>query len=314
MILTITLNPTIDKSTSVDKIIPDSKLRCSAVKNEAGGGGINVSKALQKLNTDNIALFPAGGNIGRLLQQLLQQDHVSIHVIEVDKETRENLIVLETSTNKQYRFNMPGEEADHRVLDEVLAYITNNKFEFIVGSGSILPGLPEDAYAQIAKVAKLSGAKFILDTSGEALETAVKEGVYMLKPNIGELAKLSRITWLENDKVEEAARKLINEGLVELIAVSMGKDGAILVSKNEAYRVPVPEVERRSTVGAGDSMVAGMVHMLAKHKPLQEVICFGVACGTAATLNEGTQLFDSDDVENLYKWTNEKVTSLNGTI
>lgn len=310
MILTITLNPTIDKSTAVEKIIPDSKLRCAAVKNEAGGGGINVSKALQKLNTDNIALFPAGGNIGRLLQQLLQQDQVSIHVIEVDKETRENLIVLETSTNKQYRFNMPGEEADQRVLDDVLAYISNNKFEFIVGSGSLLPGLPGDAYAQIAKAAKLSGAKFILDTSGDALETAVKEGVYMLKPNIGELAKLSKITWLENDKVEEAALKLIDAGLVELVAVSMGKDGAILVSKNEAYRVPVPEAERRSTVGAGDSMVAGMVHMLAKHKPLQEVICFGVACGTAATLNEGTQLFKTGDVENLYKWTNEKVTSL----
>ena len=192
----------------------------------------------------------------------------------------------------------------------MLAYIQNNKFEFIVGSGSILPGLPADAYAQIARAAKLSGAKFILDTSGDALETAVKEGVYMLKPNIGELAKLSSITWLETDKVEEAARKLIDEGLVELVAVSMGKDGAILVSKDEAYRVPVPEVEKKSTVGAGDSMVAGMVHMLAKHKPLQQVICFGVACGTAATLNEGTQLFDPEDVETLYNWTNEKVTSL----
>lgn len=310
MILTITLNPTIDKSTSVEKIIPDSKLRCTVAKNEAGGGGINVSKALQKLKTENIALFPAGGIIGRLLQKLLQQDHVPMHVIEVDKETRENLIVLETSTNKQYRFNMPGQEADQQVLDDVLAYIQNNKFEFIVGSGSILPGLPADAYAQIARAAKLSGAKFILDTSGDALETAVKEGVYMLKPNIGELAKLSSITWLETDKVEEAARKLIDEGLVELVAVSMGKDGAILVSKDEAYRVPVPEVEKKSTVGAGDSMVAGMVHMLAKHKPLQQVICFGVACGTAATLNEGTQLFDPEDVETLYNWTNEKVTSL----
>ena len=310
MILTITLNPTIDKSTSVEKIIPDSKLRCTVAKNEAGGGGINVSKALQKLKTENIALFPAGGIIGRLLQKLLQEDHVPMHVIEVDKETRENLIVLETSTNKQYRFNMPGQEADQQVLDDVLAYIQNNKFEFIVGSGSILPGLPADAYAQIARAAKLSGAKFILDTSGDALETAVKEGVYMLKPNIGELAKLSSITWLETDKVEEAARKLIDEGLVELVAVSMGKDGAILVSKDETYRVPVPEVEKKSTVGAGDSMVAGMVHMLAKHKPLQQVICFGVACGTAATLNEGTQLFDPEDVETLYNWTNEKVTSL----
>src|SRR5690606_2350096 len=129
MILTITLNPTIDKSTSVDKIIPDSKLRCSAVKNEAGGGGINVSKSLQKLNAQNIALFPAGGDMGKLLQQLLQQDGVRMHVIEVGKETRENLIVQETSTNKQFRFNMPGEEIGPEVLEEIMQYISKNKFE-----------------------------------------------------------------------------------------------------------------------------------------------------------------------------------------
>lgn len=310
MILTITLNPTIDKSTSVDKIIPDSKLRCSAVKNEAGGGGINVSKSLQKLNAQNIALFPAGGNIGKLLQQLLHQEGVPMHVIEVGKETRENLIVQETSSNKQFRFNMPGEELDLKVLEEIIQYISKNKFEFIVGSGSIPPGLPVDAYAQIAKAAQLSGAQFIVDTSGEALEAAVNEGVYMVKPNIGELAKLSRITWLETDKVEEAARALINKGKVELIAVSMGKDGAILISKDETYRVPTPDLEKRSTVGAGDSMVAGIVHMLAQRKPLKDVICFGVACGTAATLNEGTQLFDTDDVEKIFSWTSGAAKSL----
>jgi len=310
MILTITLNPTIDKSTSVDKIIPDSKLRCSAVKNEAGGGGINVSKSLQKLNAQNIALFPAGGNIGKLLQQLLKQEGVPMHVIEVEKETRENIIVQETSTNKQFRFNMPGEKADAQVLESILQYIRENKFEFIVGSGSILPGLPVNAYAQIAKVAKESGAQFILDTSGEALEAAVNEGVFMVKPNIGELAKLSKITWLENDRVEEAARALINKGKVELVAVSMGKDGAILVSKDETYRVPVPDLEKRSTVGAGDSMVAGIVHMLAQRKPLKDVICFGVACGTASTLNEGTQLFKKDDVEKIFSWTSQSAKSL----
>ena len=310
MILTITLNPTIDKSTSVDKIIPDSKLRCSAVKNEAGGGGINVSKSLQKLNAKNIALFPAGGNIGKLLQQLLKQEGVPMHVIEVEKETRENIIVQETSTNKQFRFNMPGEKADAQVLESILQYIRENKFEFIVGSGSILPGLPVNAYAQIAKVAKESGAQFILDTSGEALEAAVNEGVFMVKPNIGELAKLSKITWLENDRVEEAARALINKGKVELVAVSMGKDGAILVSKDETYRVPVPDLEKRSTVGAGDSMVAGIVHMLAQRKPLKDVICFGVACGTASTLNEGTQLFKKDDVEKIFSWTSQSAKSL----
>jgi 6-phosphofructokinase 2 len=300
MILTITLNPAIDKSTSVEKIIPDSKLRCTAVKNEPGGGGINVSKALTRLGAENIALFPAGGNIGKLLQQLLASENVPIHVIEVDKETRENLIVLETSTNKQYRFNMPGETVNESVLKQVLQYIRSNKFEFIIGSGSILPGIPVDAYAQIARTAKECGAKFILDTSGEALELAVKEGVYMVKPNIGELAMLSNIKWLETDKVEMAARKLIEKGWAEIVAVSMGKDGAVLVDKESAIHIKVPEVERKSTVGAGDSMVAGMIYLLSQKKSIKEIISYGVACGTAATLNAGTELFKKEEADKLF--------------
>jgi 6-phosphofructokinase 2 len=198
---------------------------------------------------------------------------------------------------------MPGEEISEDLLQLVINNINQNKYDYIVGSGSLPPGIAADAYAQIAKAAKRNGSRFVLDTSGDALEAAVTGGVFMLKPNIGELAKLSKIEWLEIDKVEAAARKLINAGMAELVAVSMGKDGAMLISAAEAYRVPVPEVDRKSTVGAGDSMVAGMLHMLAKQKTLKEVICFGVACGTAATMNEGTQLFDPGDVEKLFKWT-----------
>jgi 6-phosphofructokinase 2 len=301
MILTITLNPTIDKSTSVDKIEPDSKLRCAAMKHEPGGGGINVSKALKKLGCVSKTLFPAGGYNGLMLKSLLQIEQIDAEAIPVEKETRENFVVLETSTNKQYRFNLPGEPTSIPLLEKVIEYIQNNPFNYIIASGSLLPGMAEDAYAQIARAATSTGAKFILDTSGPALAEAVNEGVYLLKPNIGELAKLSGIQWLETDGVETAARRLIQQGRVTLVAVSMGKEGAMLISKESTYTVIAPEVEKKSTVGAGDSMVAGMVYMLSMGKSLDEVIRFGVACGTAATMNEGTELFHKEDAEQLFQ-------------
>lgn len=303
MILTITLNPTIDKSTVVENILPDSKLRCQVAHNEAGGGGINVSKALRKLNTPNVAMFPAGGNIGRLLQQLLEADGIDMEVIEIPGETRENFIVMESATNKQFRFNMPGEPLDENILKHVVDHLEQQTYTYVVGSGSLPPGLPVDAYAQLARATRKNGGRFVLDTSGDALEAALPGGVFLIKPNIGELAKLSKIEWLELDKVEMAAKKLIDDGKAELVAVSMGKDGAMLVSARESYKVPVPQVEKKSTVGAGDSMVAGMLHMLENQKSLKEVICYGVACGTAATMNPGTQLFLPEDVEKIYQWT-----------
>jgi 6-phosphofructokinase 2 len=301
MILTITLNPTIDKSTSVDKIEPDSKLRCAPMKHEPGGGGINVSKALKKLGCTSKALFPAGGYNGLMLKNLLQLEQIDAEVIPVEKETRENFVVLETTTNKQFRFNLPGEPTSIPLVEKVIEYIKANPFDYIIASGSLLPGIKEDAYAQIAQAAIDAGSKFILDTSGPALGEAVSKGVYLLKPNIGELAKLCGIQWLELDGVEAAARSLIDKGAVALVAVSMGKDGAMLVSKEAAYKVTAPQVEKKSTVGAGDSMVAGMVYMLSLGKPLEDVIRFGVACGTAATMNEGTELFDKDDAEQLFQ-------------
>lgn len=300
-ILTITLNPSIDKSTTVEKIEPDSKLRCSAVKNEAGGGGINVSKALKELGVDVVTLFPAGGNNGQMLITILRKEGIDSNVIEVEQETRENFMVVESASGKQFRFIMPGEPAEEAVLKNVLAFIRGHQFDYIVASGSILPGLPTDAYAQIAEAANDSGARLVLDTSGEALKLAVQKKVFMLKPNIGELAKLSDIKWLETDHVEQTAKKLIDKGLSELIAVSMGKDGALLVTREETHRVAVPEVEKKSTVGAGDSMVAGMVYMLSTNKPVSEVIRFGVACGTAATMNPGSELFHKSDAEGLFE-------------
>lgn len=300
MILTVTLNPCIDKSSKVDKLKPESKLRCTEVVNEPGGGGINVSKALQRLETASVALFPSGGHNGNMLCSLLAKENITYHAVDTQVETRENWIVLETSINNQFRFTFPGREVQEETIKTLVEHIRSFTPTYVIASGSLPPGLPDYFYGLIVKNAKAVGARCIVDTSGPALQALQGKGAYLIKPNIGELCKMLSIDWLEKDEVPDAAQQAIRDGYAELIAVSMGPDGAWLVSKEEKHFIAAPKVEKKSTVGAGDSMVAGMTYMLQQNKSLKEVIAFGVACGSAATMNEGTQLFKKADAEQLY--------------
>lgn len=305
MILTVTLNPCIDKSSSVEKFIPENKLRCTEVVNEPGGGGINVSKALQKLESSSVALFPAGGNNGNMLRSLLQEEKILFHAVDTKVETRENWIVLETSTNNQYRFTFPGREVQEETIKSLVEHIRSFAPEFVVASGSLPPGLPDYFYGLIAENTAAAGAKCIIDTSGPALQALKGKNVYLIKPNRGELCKLLGVEKLEKDEIPDAALQAIADGFAEIIVVSMGADGAWLVSNDDQYFVAAPPVEKKSTVGAGDSMVAGITYCLQKNKTLKEAIHYGVACGSAATMNDGTQLFIKEDVEKLYAIINE---------
>ncbi len=301
MILTVTLNPCIDKSSNMEKLKPDSKLRCTEVVNEPGGGGINVSKALKKLEVASVALFPAGGHNGNMLCSLLKEEGILFHAVDTKVETRENWVMLDESTNNQYRFTFPGREVQQDTIVTLVDHIRGFSPAYVVASGSLPPGLPDYFYGLIVKQSKAVGAKCIVDTSGPALQALKGKGAYLIKPNIGELCKMLEVEWLDKEEVPDAARQAIKDGYAELIAISMGPLGAWIVSQEEQYFAQAPEVPKRSTVGAGDSMVAGMTHMLQQGRSLQEVISFGVACGSAATMNEGTQLFNKDDAERLYK-------------
>jgi 6-phosphofructokinase 2 len=300
MILTITLNPCIDKSSKVDILKPETKLRCEEVINEPGGGGINVSKALQKLDTASVALFPAGGNNGNMLCSLLKEQGILFHAVDTKVETRENWIMLETSGNNQYRFTFPGKEVKEETIKTLVDQIRSFAPTYVVASGSLPPGLPDYFYGLIVKNAAAVGAKCIVDTSGAALQGLKGKNAYLIKPNIGELCKMLNVEWLNKEEVPDAAQQAIRDGFSEIIVVSMGADGAWLVSSEKKYFVQAPVVEKKSTVGAGDSMVAGITNMLQKQQPLRDAIRFGVACGSAATMNEGTQLFNMTDAEELY--------------
>ena len=307
MIVTITINPAVDKSTTIEKLIPEKKMRCSDLLIEAGGGGINVSKAIKKLGGESLALFPSGGANGKQLEQILLSEAISFKAIPVQNETRESFTATELSTNAQYRFVMPGGKLSSEEIESCMSAVNmlNPQPSIIIASGSLPPGAPDDFFARLAIISKKQGTKLIIDTSGKPLHLAAQQGVYLLKPNLSELCSLVNKDYLQMNEVDEAAKQVIRNGHCEVLVVSMGPAGAMFVTKDILEKIPAPTVKKLSTVGAGDSMVGGMTWMLEQRKSLLEVVRFGVACGTAATMNAGTQLFKTEDVYRLYEWINQ---------
>ena len=300
-IVTLTVNPALDKSAHFRGLAPDQKIRCDAPQYDAGGGGVNVSKAIARLGGESLCMFTSGGSSGEMLKDLIAKESIAVHPFETKNWTRESFEAVDDNTNLQYRFNFPGAVITEAEKDDIIRSVGEINAKYFILSGSLNDSLADDFYQKIAGKAKAAGAKVIVDTSGKALEKVLEEGVYLVKPNIGELAKLMGVERLEMDKVEGAARKLIEKGSAEIVVVSLGPQGAMLVAKNQTEFVAAPDVERKSTVGAGDSMVGGMVWALSKGKELKEVVQWGVACGSAATMNEGTQLFKVEDAKSLFE-------------
>jgi 6-phosphofructokinase 2 len=302
-IVTLTVNPAIDKSASVGNVVPERKLRCGAPHHEPGGGGINVSRAIHKLGGESTALYLAGGPLGQMLSSLLDHEGIDHHPATIQGLTRQNFTVYEESTGQQFRFGMPGPEVQEKewskLLDTLYAY--EPAPAFIVASGSLPSGMPTDFYARIAKCARELGARMILDTWGEAFFLAVQEGVYLIKPNLRELGDLAGAVIEEEDEQEALARRIIEQGQSEIVVVSLGAAGALLVDKNGHERLRAPTVPIKSKVGAGDSMVAGITLRLAQGESVLEVVRFGVAAGAAAVMTPGTELCRREDAENLYE-------------
>ena len=305
-ITTLTINPSLDKSTHFTGLIAEQKIRCEKPRYDAGGGGINVSKAILKLGKNSHCIFTSGGSSGEMLEELVNNQKIESTVIKTKNWPRENFIAFENTTKAQYRFGFSGNELLETEKDKIISVIKELETDYLVISGSLNEGLPSDFYQKIAKIAKDSKIKVIVDTSGEALQKVLETGVYLVKPNIGELAKLIGVEHLEIAEVATAAKKLIEKGSAEIIVVSLGPQGAVLVTATQTEFLSAPNVIKKSTVGAGDSMVGAMVWALSQNKTLKEVVQWGVACGSAATMNEGTQLFKLEDAQRLFEKLGDK--------
>lgn len=301
-IVTITLNPAIDKSSSVDHVVAERKLYCKAPRFEPGGGGVNVSRAIKKLGGESLLLYPAGGLTGKRLQTLLDEEGLNHRPFPIEGANRESLVILEESTGQQYRFGMPGPQLRKEEWESFIRELTSMEPppDYVVASGSLPPGVPADFYARVARVGKKRGIKVIIDASREALNAALREGVFLIKPNVREFRGLVGMEIEEESQIKAAARKMVESGRCEVLTISLGAAGAMVVSETFAEHIRPPTVPIVSKVGAGDSMVAGIVLSLARGNPLMEAVLFGVAAGTAAVMTPGTQLCRREDAERLY--------------
>ena len=300
-IVTLTINPAIDIFVNVARVEPTRKLRCSPPKRDPGGGGINVARVAHRLGGDVTAIYPIGGQIGKLLQRLLEREDVASLVTPSHVETRENFTAYEESTGKQYRFVLPGSPLHRAEWEAVLDRLASlaERPIFVVASGSVPPGAPDNFFARVARHAKALGAKTVIDTSGIALAAALEEGVTIIKPNLVELTELVAAPLDRDEDRIAACRKLAAEGRAEIVALTLGEHGALLVTAERAWQALPLDIEAVSTVGAGDSFLGGLVAALADGKPLDEAFRVAVAAASAAVLMPGTGLCQPEDVKRL---------------
>lgn len=302
-ILTVTMNPSIDVSASTEKVVPVRKLRCTNVRHDPGGGGVNVARMIKRLGGNCRALYPAGGAAGHRLRHLLDEEGILSIPIQAAAETRESFTVVDQANGDQYRFLLPGaplSEAEWQAcLDRVAALVEPPRY--IVASGSLPPGVPDDFFARLARVAASIDARIVLDTSGPALAAALEAGVHLVKPNLREFRDLTGLPLDREGDWERAAEALVHAGKADIVALTLGDQGALLVSRDVHLRTRAIPVEVVSAVGAGDSFLAGLVWRLSVGDGLADAFRYAVATGTAALLTPGTELARKRDTDRLYR-------------
>ena len=299
-IITLTLNPTIDGSASAEVVQPLRKIRTTDERYHPGGGGINVARVLRELGGETLAIYLGGGATGAILDDLLKNVGIASKRIAIKGYTRIAHTVFERSSGQEYRFVPEGPEINADEWEACLATLQALDFDYVVASGTLPRGLADNAYQRVSGIAARKNARFILDTSGAALRDTLDHGVFMIKPNLGELEELVGRSLHDTNAQVTAARDLIASNAAEIVAVTLGADGALLVSKDEAWRVATPPVEARSAVGAGDSFVGAITLAIAQGRPMDSALAYGVAAGTAAVLSPGAELSRTEDVERLY--------------
>lgn len=301
MILTLTVNPALDVYTQVDHIESNEKLRCDTPTTDPGGGGVNVSRVIKRLGGTSKAIYTKGGYTGNIFSQLLEQESVDQVRVEVKQDLRQNFAVTEKSTGELYRFGMPGAALEAAEYQKILDIIDEHKeADFLVASGSLPPGAPVDFYAQVARRAKKNDIKLILDTSGAAFQPVLEEGVFLIKPNMNELKDLFGRNAESEEEQKELLLDVLKKYKVEVIVASLGPKGAFLATGDSVKHYPAPTVEHVSSIGAGDSMVAGISYSLSRGSSLEEAVYMGLACGSATIKSPGTELLKREDAEELY--------------
>jgi 6-phosphofructokinase 2 len=302
MIATITVNPCIDLSVNVDDLVTDDANRVTSFRKYAGGKGICVSRVLKRLGEDPLTITMLGGHAGREVRHLLDQEGVRSWVVSLRAETRTNVIIYEKDDRSLTRLHMRGPSAVPMEVEELEGLIRGlpPRIRFVSMGGSLLKGFREDFYSRTISDLRDRNIKVVFDADGQDLKEGLEAGPYMIKPNQFELSRLVGRELKDRGEVVEAAREIVDRG-VDLVMVSLGAEGAVAVNGRQAVSAAAPPIKgKKSTVGAGDSMVAAVIYKLARDvDDLVEVLSLGVAAGTATALTPGTELCHPEDIYRL---------------
>lgn len=303
-IVTLTMNPGVAINTFTGEVAPDRKLACTRAVREAAGGGINVARAIHRLGGSAQAMFTAGGVTGARLTAIVANEGIEAYPIEIAGETSEIVNVTEESSGSHFRFVMEGpalREGEWNLVLQSVASLDPAP-AYLVASGDLPPGVPEDFYGRLSALAAEKGIHLIVDTSGPPLRHAVGAGTFLIKPNLTELRELTGDTGMLNDfTMQGAASALVVAGRSRAVVISMGGAGAIVATEHGSRRIAAPVVDVKSIAGAGDSMVAGIVLALQRGASIEEATLHGIAAGSAAVMRPGTELCRREDAERLLK-------------
>jgi 6-phosphofructokinase 2 len=301
MIVTFTPSPAIDLSTAVPRLQPTHKLRCSYVQRDPGGGGINVARVATRLGADAVAVYPRGGATGAMLDRLLADEAVAIRPVAAEEDTRENFYVSELETGQQFKFILPAPllpaALERKCVDTLM--MTGRDAAYLVCSGSVPGPSSSDLYARVASAAAKGRSRLVLDCSGRALAAALEVGVHLVKPSLRELEELvgyrlpGEAAWLS------ASRRIVTSRQAEIVALTLGDQGALLVTGDGAWRARPAAVAATGSVGAGDSFLAGLLVALSHGDRPADALRQAVAAGSAALLGTGTQLCRPGDAARL---------------
>lgn len=296
-VIAVAMNPSIDKTIAIEHLVPYGLNRALSTRCDPGGKGINVARALKNFGADVTVFGLIAGEQGEHLVNFLRAVDISTDFIKNPGETRTNLKIFDQNTNKTTEINETGFDVTPTVLESIKNRFQQivKKAEIVVLSGSLPPGVPENFYRECIEIAKAQGVRSVLDADAGALTEGIKAVPYAIKPNLHELEQLEGHPFSDRKEIVDAARELIDSG-IEIVIVSMGPDGAIVVGRNEKYKVDSWDIEVKSATGAGDSMVAALSYSILNQDSLLEMCKITTAAGTVTASKEGTQIFTRDEV------------------
>lgn len=301
MIYTLTLNPAVDRELTVPAMEFDSVLRAVESRIDFGGKGFNVSRLLRGMDEQSIAVGFLGGTAGELLEKGLKSLGIGTDFVWVTEETRTNVSIVTVSHDHYIKVNEKGPLVDEFRQAELLTKIDAlaNDGDWWVLAGSLPPGITSDFYARVTRVLNKHGASAILDTSGESLKLGCAEKPYLVKPNTEEIHAITGLPVDSPTEIAAAASEMRRMG-AQNVVVSMGKDGALLQTAEASWLTHTPRIQEKNPIGAGDSMVGGLVWALAHEFALKESLGWGVASGAATASLPGTEVGSRSLIEELY--------------